>query len=175
MRRTVMVMLGLLVVAAARPAAAQRDSERLELSLFAGTVVFDPPDSQQGPLAGLRVGYNATDNLEVEACADYSRPELGYGAAVDGTTFGIDLLYNADRTRMGRGYFVVGAGWGGGDYSGMRFWEVGGGYRWRLNDVLAARLDARAFIAGATQPPGAYNRGHAKISLGVSALLGGRQ
>ncbi len=170
-----MIGLGLLVAVAAGPAAAQRDSGKLELSMFAGMVAFDPPDSQAGPLAGIRIGYNATDDLEVEACADYSRPEIGYRAAVDGTTFGIDLLYNADRTQVGRGYFVVGAGWGGGDYSGMRFWEIGGGYRWRLNDVLAARLDARAFIAEATQPAGGYNRGHAKISLGVSALVGGRR
>ncbi len=171
MRRTSVIVIGLLVAAAARPAAAQEMKGTVEFSLFAGGLRWDLPGVKDGPMAGLRLGYNATENLELEAFVDRSRPSVDSCCHVEGTTYGVDVLWNQRPGDRAPGLYVLaGAGWGAGDYAELSFWDFGGGYRWRLFDAVSLRLDARVFP---TDDRGKFgvDRFHYKVSLGLSATL----
>jgi len=187
----------LLVVAAvsasAQPVFAGERAGAVSLSPFVGGYTFDGEQHlQTAPVYGLRLGYDVTKNLGVEAVGDYLSTERTRGGerSANAVSYRLDLLYNflADGPLVpylaaGGGGMTIGHGGsydtrdgndllynGGNGRNTAATANVGGGIKYFITDSVALRGDARQlFVFGEKT---LYNW---EYTAGLSFLFGGKK
>jgi OmpA-OmpF porin, OOP family len=182
MKKSVSFIVGLIMLMLAASAGAGERAGAFSISPFAGGYTFDGRQHLETvPLLGLRVGYDLTKNLGVEAMADYVESRgTRSGIAQKVVSYRIDLLYNFMADGPLVPYLAVG---GGGLTYGGHGVEIKGentdatvnagvGLKYFLTDSIALRGDARQLFLFEDPNSPKYNW---EYSMGVTFLFGGNK
>jgi OOP family OmpA-OmpF porin len=150
----------------------------VSVSPFGGYTFFDhDADLKSKPTGGLRLGYNVTENVAVEASGAYTDTELDFGGgrAVNVYRYGAELLYHF----MPQSQVVpfLAAGLGGVTYDGPEgladgdrtdeMLTAGAGLKFFLADRFAIRADGRNIFT--------FNdaMNHQEVTAGLDFQFGG--
>lgn len=180
MRKISMVLLlGLLVLALAAPAFAENQEGTFTLSPFTGFNLFDnKKHMDNGQINGLRGGYNFTKSLGAEAFFGYTESEARRIAdlPVDYYHYGIDVLYHFQPDKN----FVpfIAAGLGINQNNGpsapssknhaLGAFDFGVGAKYFISDTVALRGDARDVMFSEA----GSSRSNLEIMLGLTFVFG---
>jgi OOP family OmpA-OmpF porin len=124
-------------------------------SPFVGGYTFDGTQHlKTGPVFGLRLGYNITENWATEGVFDFVPTETTRGNNhINAYSYRLDLLYNFMPTRTVVPYLAVGGGGttfeyrhGNGHDSDATF-NFGGGVKYFITESIALRGDVRQLLA----------------------------
>jgi len=187
-----MLMVAAISVAA-QPVLAGERAGAFSVSPFVGGYTFDGEQHlETAPVYGLRLGYDLTKNLGIEAVGDYlSTEKSSHGdRSVNAVSYRLDLLYNflADGPLVpylaaGGGGITIGHGGSFDTRDGNDLLynsstsrntaataNVGGGFKYFMTDSVALRADARQlFVFGRKT---LYNW---EYTAGLSFLFGGQK
>ncbi|UFS72666.1 outer membrane beta-barrel domain-containing protein [Geomonas sp. RF6] len=186
------VLMAAAITAVAQPVFAGERAGALSVSPFVGGYTFDGEQHlKTAPVYGLRLGYDITKNLGVEAVGDYLSSERTRGGerSVNAVSYRLDLLYNflADGPLVpylaaGGGGMTIGHGGSFDNRDGNELLysnsgrntaataNVGGGLKYFLTDSVALRGDVRQlFVFGEKTM---YNW---EYTAGLSFLFGGEK
>lgn len=129
--------------------------QAFSVSPFIGGYTFDGTQHlKTGPVFGLRLGYNITENWAAEGVFDFVPSETTRGDHhVNAYSYRLDLLYNIMPSRTVVPYLAVGGGGttfeylhGNGHDSDATF-NFGGGVKYFVTDSIALRGDVRQLLA----------------------------
>jgi len=136
--------------------------QAFSISPFIGGYTFDGTQHlKTGPVFGLRLGYDITENWATEGVFDFVPSETTRGDHhVNAYSYRLDLLYNFMPSRTVVPYLAVG---GGGTTFEYRFgnghshdsdatFNFGGGVKYFVTDSIALRGDVRQLLALKIQP-----------------------
>lgn len=127
---------------------AENRAETVTFAPYVGGYSFEgKQDIETGPVFGLRLGYNLTDNWALEGVIDYLNADRDGGGDVEMLRYGGDLVYNF----MPKNSLVpyVAAGIGGLKFTSGTFPDqrlvanYGGGLKWFMTENVALRGDVR--------------------------------
>lgn len=147
------VVMGIVACAAlmqAGVALAENRAETFILSPYAGGYTYQgKQDIKTGPVYGVRLGYNFTENWAFEGILDYANADLkNSSGTAEKLRYGGDVVYSFLPKKSLVPYLA--AGFGGMDLkvagadSGTRWVaNYGGGVKWFFHDDVALRADVR--------------------------------
>lgn len=131
-------------------ALAENRAETFILSPYAGGYTYQgKQDIKTGPVFGVRLGYNFTENWALEGTFDYANSDIkNNGGTLEKLRYGGDVVYSFLPKNSLVPYLA--AGFGGMDLraagadSGTRWVaNYGGGVKWFFHDDVALRADVR--------------------------------
>ena len=157
MNKKISLAIAASLLVMATTASAGNKAGYLSVSPVVGGLTFGGSQHiETAPVYGIRVGYNFTKALGIEALFDYSHtePTKGSGRNIDYYRYGGELLYHflPDNKFVpyvavgGGGYNMKGSVPNGSNSSVKTMADYGLGAKYFLNDNIALRADARHII-----------------------------
>jgi OmpA-OmpF porin, OOP family len=186
MKKLVALMLTMAaVLIMAAPVVAGERAGAFSLSPFVGGYTFDGVQHlETAPVFGLRLGYDLTKYLGVEAVGDYLATEgtRGNERSINALSYRLDILFNIMPDGPFVPYLAVGGGGitAGHGHEGLEISDrttdatanAGLGFKYFLADSVALRGDARQlFIFPPRHESGKFNW---EYTAGLTFLFGGR-
>ena len=158
-KRSLGLLLGLSVLAAAAPGFAENRAGAFTVSPYVGGYIFDHEQSYQNletsPTYGIRAGYNFTENWGAEARFGYANADsrLPNGPEANVFTYGIDALYHFNVTPEFVPFLAAGIGGMHHNFPGAQMGyypeyaaNYGAGVKYFVSDNIALRGDVRHVI-----------------------------
>jgi len=158
-KRSLGLLLGLSVLAAAAPGFAENRAGAVTVSPYVGGYIFDHEQSYQNletsPTYGIRAGYNFTENWGAEARFGYANADsrLPNGPEANVFTYGIDALYHFNVTPEFVPFLAAGIGGMHHNFPGAQMGyypeyaaNYGAGVKYFVSDNIALRGDVRHVI-----------------------------
>jgi OOP family OmpA-OmpF porin len=181
-----MLSIAVLCIIAA-PVLAEERAGAISLSPFIGGYTFDGAQHlKTTPTYGLRLGYDLTNNWEVEAVGSFLATEGTHSkASADAVSYRLDVLYNILPGGPLVPYLAIGgggitAGHSADFYTGGRNTDAtangGLGLKYFITDSIALRADAReVFVFENHNDPAVHNSVmyNEEYTAGVTFLFGG--
>jgi len=179
-----MLSIAVLCITAAPVFAGER-AGAFSISPFVGGYTFDGVQHlETAPVFGLRLGYDLTKNIGVEAVGDYLKTKSTLsGPSVHSLSYRLDLLYNFMADGPLVPYLAVGGGGitRGNGSDGLKINKndntsatinAGGGIKYFFTDSAALRADVRQLFLLEKPNQPMYNW---EYTAGLTFLLGGKQ
>ena len=158
-KRSLGLLLGLSVLAAAAPGFAENRAGAVTVSPYVGGYIFDHEQSYQNletsPTYGIRAGYNFTENWGAEARFGYANADsrLPNGPEANVFTYGIDALYHFNVTPEFVPFLAAGIGGMHHNFPGAQMGNYpeyapnyGLGIKYFVSENVALRGDVRHVI-----------------------------